>query len=260
MNNREKAIYLLPNLITSVSLICGVLSILNSTSGNYFLAGLLIFIGAAIDGLDGTVARITRTSSIFGMNYDFLADLVCFGVAPGILYYSKFSLNNPMQKVVMSASLLFIVCGALRLARYNVTSQDPSKKDIHFIGVPIPIAGGFVASLIIAPEQLYMTSNTLFFTSTVTTIISAILMVSTFRYYNLRRIFKRSSQNFELLVLFVIICTLAIFAQAHLFLIIFYIGVAYAISGPIGWLVSRVKGRRNQTESILENKPEQDNK
>jgi CDP-diacylglycerol---serine O-phosphatidyltransferase len=260
MNNREKAIYLLPNLITSVSLICGVLSILNSTSGNYFLAGLLIFIGAAIDGLDGTVARITRTSSIFGMNYDSLADLVCFGVAPGILYYSKFSPSNPMDEIVMSASLLYIVCGALRLARYNVTSQDPSKKEIHFVGMPIPIAGGFVASLIIAPQQLFMTPNVLFLTATMTTILCAILMVSTFRYYNLRRAFRRSSQNFELLVLFVIICTLAIFAKAHLFLIIFYIGVIYAISGPLGWVLSQAKGRRDQAQAISENKPEQDNK
>ncbi|MBN1232349.1 MAG: CDP-diacylglycerol--serine O-phosphatidyltransferase [Candidatus Coatesbacteria bacterium] len=241
MNINKKAIYLLPNIITTSSLVCGVLSILNSTSNNFFIAAILIIAATAIDGLDGTVARITKTNSIFGLNYDSLADLICFGVAPGILYYNRFIFNHPLNKIVMASALLFIVCGALRLARYNTFAQDPDKKTVYFLGLPIPVAAGFITSFLIIPRQMGLNNNLFFILSTIFIIISSVLMVSTLRFFNLKKIYTYKHQNFELLVLLIMIITFIIMAQAHLFQIIFFIGFLYILSGPFDWLIYRYR-------------------
>ena len=238
---KYKAIYLLPNLITTASLICGVLAILNATSRNFGTAAVLILIGAAIDGLDGTIARITKSNSIFGLNFDSLADLVTFGVAPGILYYSRFAQGSSYKQVIMAAALLYIVCGALRLAKYNVMAQDPNKKTLHFSGLPIPCAAGLIASLMIVPNQIGLSNIAFFIANTVSIFIGAVFMVSTFRFVNVKKLLKGRHQNFELLVLAVMIFAFAMMAKAHLFQFILAAAVLYVLSGPFLWVYDTLK-------------------
>ena len=147
-----KKIYLLPNLFTTASLFCGLLAILNvfdvATSARlatyrYELSCWLILASAILDMLDGWVARMTHTESSFGVQYDSLADLVAFGVAPAILIYTRISeIDNPLVAEVITP--VFAICGALRLARFNV--QKSTTEKLSFTGLPIPAAAGTVVS------------------------------------------------------------------------------------------------------------------
>ena len=138
MNNIQKMqlMYILPNLFTAASAFLGVISIISSIQGNYFKAIIYIILSLILDGLDGRVARLTKTTSKFGVEFDSLADLVAFGVAPAILFYLTIGKNFGRFGALIAA--MFVVFGAIRLARFNVTTgtYEPNV----FIGLPIPSA------------------------------------------------------------------------------------------------------------------------
>ena len=132
----KRGVYILPNLVTTGSLFAGFYGIVATMNGNYNLAAWFILISAIFDGLDGKVARLTGTTSRFGVEYDSLADLVAFGVAPGLLMYAW--ALKPFGKLGWLAAFLYVVCGALRLARFNVQVDTVESK--RFVGLPIPAA------------------------------------------------------------------------------------------------------------------------
>lgn len=154
MNNKlppHKGVYLLPNLITTASLFCAFLALVWISRGIFESAAIAIFFAALLDGLDGKVARITNTSSAFGVEYDSLADLVAFGVTPAFLlfnwqlaYYGRAGL---------AVCFIFVACGAMRLARFNVTTSTTASKKF-FTGLPIPAAGCTVAALVLIVPSL----------------------------------------------------------------------------------------------------------
>ncbi|HLA51602.1 MAG TPA: CDP-diacylglycerol--serine O-phosphatidyltransferase, partial [Thermodesulfobacteriota bacterium] len=129
----KKGIYLLPNLITSASLFGGFYSIIASIDGHFQKAAIAIFISAILDGMDGRVARLTKSTSKFGVEYDSLADLVAFGLAPGILIFTW--VLRPFGRYGWLAAFLYVVCGALRLARFNIQIDTLESK--RFNGLPI---------------------------------------------------------------------------------------------------------------------------
>lgn len=139
---RIRGVFLLPNLITTGSLFAGFYAIVAAIDGRFYAAAWAILVSLVLDGLDGRIARLTKSTSGFGVQYDSLADLVAFGVAPGLLVY-LWALK-PFQQFGWVAAFLFVVCGALRLARFNVQtgSMDPR----YFNGLPIPAAAMMVAS------------------------------------------------------------------------------------------------------------------
>jgi CDP-diacylglycerol--serine O-phosphatidyltransferase len=141
---RKKGIYLIPNLFTSGNLFCGVFAIISVFNGHFNTAATAILIATVFDLLDGKLARLTNTTSRFGVEYDSLSDLVSFGVAPALLAYS-WGLRS-YGRLGWVAVFLFIVCGALRLARFNVQVSGPESKG--FIGLPIPAAATLVATTI----------------------------------------------------------------------------------------------------------------
>src|SRR5437016_2060094 len=148
----RKGVYLLPNLLTSAGLFSGFYSIictLNATRGGatrwYWLAAVMILVAQLCDALDGRLARLTRSTSSFGIQYDSLADLVAFGVAPGILVY-QWALR-PWGRWGWLAASLYVICGALRLARFNVQIASAEKR--HFIGLPIPAAADVIAATVL---------------------------------------------------------------------------------------------------------------
>ena len=147
---RFRGVYLLPNLITSMSLFAGFYAIVASMDGRFYAAAWAILIALILDGLDGRVARMTKTTSGFGVQYDSLADLVAFGVAPGIMAY-LWALKD-FKQFGWAAAFLFVVCGALRLARFNV--QQGSFDPRYFNGLPIPAAAMMVAASVAFYHEL----------------------------------------------------------------------------------------------------------
>ena len=150
--------YLLPNLITAGSLFCGFFSIRLMAEGRFlsdpklFLyAAYLIVIAAVCDGLDGSVARLTRTQSAFGVQLDSLCDLISFGLAPALLAYHV--CLSTLGRIGFAASFLFLVCAALRLARFNVQS-NLGKASGHFVGIPVPMAALPIAAFVLARDEL----------------------------------------------------------------------------------------------------------
>ncbi len=148
-DKQKKSVPFLPNFITTMSLFCGFYSIMFSLKGDFHWAAILILVSGFIDGLDGRVARMTGTTSEFGKQYDSLSDVIAFGVAPAVMVY-LWQLNA-FGKLGFIATFLFVACGALRLARFNI---DTSGSLTHFTGLPIPVAAAGVVSTYLFTAEL----------------------------------------------------------------------------------------------------------
>ena len=142
---KRRSVYLLPNLLTSMSLFGGFYSIIATIDGKFVYASIAIFLACLCDVFDGAVARKTGSASRFGVEYDSLADLVSFGVAPGLLAY-MWALKG-YGRFGWLAAFLYVACGALRLARFNVQVDSVQKK--QFLGLPIPMAAMAMASSVL---------------------------------------------------------------------------------------------------------------
>jgi CDP-diacylglycerol--serine O-phosphatidyltransferase len=226
----KRGVYLLPNLVTTGSLFAGFYGIVATLNGDYNLAAWFILISAVFDALDGKVARMTGTTSRFGVEYDSLADLVAFGVAPGLLMYS-WALKS-FGKFGWLAAFLYVVCGALRLARFNV--QVNTVESRRFVGLPIPAAAGMVASCVLFFYYLGG-SGTIRKVSVVLLIyVLAYLMVSNHSYNSFKDPELVKRQPFSFLVV-AIILVIVIVAQPEIML--FAIASLYVASGPIATLL-----------------------
>lgn len=233
----QKGVYILPNLFTTAGLFLGVYAIIKASHGEFLTAAIAIVIAHLCDGLDGRIARLTNTTSQFGVEYDSLADLVAFGVAPGVLAY-RWALE-PWGAWGWLATSLFVACGALRLARFNVQTSHVEKRT--FIGLPIPAAADMIAATVL----LYYffggqgaTNKHLVLLLLVYGL--ALLMVSNVRYYSFKDLDLRARMPFYAVVGMIILVMLVV-AQPEM---LFFLGViAYVGSGPVG-LVMRIARRR----------------
>ena len=232
--NVRRGVYLLPNLLTTGGLFAGFYSIVATMNGNYLLAGWFVLIAAVFDGLDGKVARMTGTTSRFGVEYDSLADLVAFGVAPGLMMYAW--ALKPFGKLGWLAAFLYVVCGALHLARFNVQITTVESK--RFVGLPIPAAAGMSASLVIFFHHMGGTGTIKKVSVLLLIYVLAALMVSNLRYYAFKDPELVRRQPFGFLVL-AIIFIIVIVAQPEIML--FTLACVYVASGPIGSLVTRFR-------------------
>lgn len=173
----SRGVYILPTLFTVGNLFCGYLSLWCSIRGTFELAAVLIIAAGILDGLDGRVARLTHSTSEFGEEYDSLADLVSFGVAPAVLAYS-WGLAD-FHRLGWMASFLFVVGGSMRLARFNIQVHVVDKR--YFVGLPIPAAAGTIATIVLAtPERLV--SRVWMGGLLGLTLLLSYLMISTIRY------------------------------------------------------------------------------
>ncbi len=227
----HRGVYLLPNLITAGSLFAGFYVIILSADGNFERAAWFILVSGILDGLDGKVARLTGTTSKFGVELDSLADLVAFGVAPGVLMYT-WALRD-FGKLGWLAAFLFVVCGALRLARFNIQVNTVESK--RFVGLPIPAAAGIVATCVLLFYELGGSGTVRQVSIMLLLYVLAFLMVSNISYYSFKdpELFKR--QPFFFLVLGVV---LLIVIVAKPVIMLFTIGCIYMISGPL-WTLKR---------------------
>ncbi len=244
--NLRKGVYLLPNLITAAGIFAGFYVIIAATDGNYQRAAWFILLAAIFDGLDGKVARLTGTSSKFGVELDSLADVISFGVAPGVLLY-LWALR-PFGKLGWLAAFLYVICGALRLARFNV--QVSTVESRRFVGIPIPAAACIVATCVLLFYELGGTGTIKMFSMVVLVFLLAFLMISNVEYLSLKdpELFKR--QPFLILVV-AIMLLIVIVAKPEVML--FLVGMAYMLSGPIvsllGWRKERREKKQISTET-----------
>jgi CDP-diacylglycerol---serine O-phosphatidyltransferase len=192
MNRLRITPSVIPNMFTAMNMFCGFLSIINAASGEYIYASWLIIIAAVFDMLDGTMARLTKSSSALGVQLDSLSDLVSFGVAPAFLIYKTNLIHYDALGIIISSMLM--IAGGLRLARFNVQLVGFSKT--FFTGLPIPSAAIAIASFIIAfytKETGYNPDVVIYIIPLV--IILSYLMVSTIKYDTFPKLSKQELKD-----------------------------------------------------------------
>ncbi len=228
---RRQTIFLLPGLLTTGNLLCGFYAIVLTLDGYHVWAALALFVAMVMDMLDGKVARLTRTTTQFGVEFDSLADVVSFGVAPALLLYAW--ALAPLGRVGAGAAFLYVICGALRLARFNVLTGITDRR--YFIGLPIPGAAGTVASMVLFFGPVAFGRAELFALACATYLL-AFLMVSNLRYYSFKELDFAKRHPVGVLLI-VVLAVLIVAAHPQLFLFLAF-GV-YALSGPARRLVLR---------------------
>jgi CDP-diacylglycerol--serine O-phosphatidyltransferase len=242
----KRGVYLIPSLFTTGNLICGFFSIVSTFNGQYLQAAILIILAHALDGLDGYVARLTKTTSQFGVELDSLADLVSFGVAPAVLVY--YWALVPWATWGWLAACLYVVCGALRLARFNV--QIKSVEKTHFVGLPIPAA----AEMIVATVLMYYflggegATNRQIILLLVIYLLAA-LMVSSFQYFSFKQLVSKKKHPFWLLISAILFIKLIIAEPQIMF---FTVVILYTLSGPLLSCLAVYKRRREKTGETAE--------
>ncbi len=230
---RKKGIHILPSLFTTGNVFCGFYAFVAVLNEQFYFAAWAIVAGMIFDGLDGRIARLTKTTSAFGEQYDSLADIITFGMAPALLAYSW--VLKPFGRLGWMAAFLFLLCAALRLARFNVTK--PEIRSEHFIGLPSPASAVVIASIVIAFEDLFATRMNPFIMVMVVYAL-AFLMVSNIKYPAFKQFdFKKRVVFSRFLFVILFIFVLATIPRVALFIL----GITYAIIGPIGLLLKNKK-------------------
>ncbi|MCB0376906.1 MAG: CDP-diacylglycerol--serine O-phosphatidyltransferase [Bdellovibrionales bacterium] len=213
----------------------GFMAIILAIRGEYLVGSYAIVAAAVFDLLDGRVARLTRTSSHFGAEYDSLCDLISFGMAPALIMY-LWALQ-PFGRVGWLASFVFVACGALRLARFNVQSADESS---HFQGLPIPMAAGIVASSVLCFTKLELDASHNWLLLFMTFMLG-LTMVSNFRYKSFKDLNFKRRQPFTYLVIGVLILFIVAAEPEVMLFVLFF---AYAILGAVLGLFHKTQKKR----------------
>ncbi|MDR0780563.1 MAG: CDP-diacylglycerol--serine O-phosphatidyltransferase [Pseudomonadales bacterium] len=239
---RRRGIYLLPNMLTTGAMFAGFYAVIAGMSGDFRHACVAIIVSMCLDGLDGRVARLTKTQSAFGAEYDSLSDMVAFGVAPGLICFS-WALSQ-LGKLGWTAAFIYVACAALRLARFNVQLGSTDKR--FFIGLASPSAAGLVVFMVWAMYEYNIeVSPAVAMFAAVVTVLAGILMVLNVRYYSFKDLdFKHRVPFFAILVLIMVIVIVAWDPP----LVLFSIAVLYALSGPVMAIYLRRKRRHKLRE------------
>jgi CDP-diacylglycerol--serine O-phosphatidyltransferase len=222
---RVKGVYLLPNMITTMSLFFGFLAMVWAMQGQYETAALSLLLAALMDGLDGKVARLTNTASEFGIQYDSLADLAAFGIAPAVLLW-QWQLQQ-FGRTGIAVAFFYTACGALRLARFNITTSTGKR---FFIGLPIPASACTVACFIFfsAPLSPFVAKG-IPYAAFALTIVLGLVMVSSVRYFSFKEFDFLRAHPIRSMFTFIVILALVMSAPK---IIGFMLCAVYIASGP----------------------------
>ena len=224
---RAKSIYLLPNLFTIGALFAGFYAIVAATKQQFAIASIAIFVAMLLDGLDGRIARLTKTQSEFGAMFDSLSDMVCFGITPALVLYT-WTLHW-MGKPGWLAAFIFTVCACIRLARFNSKDQGENKR--YFQGLSTTAAAGFIASFVWVATKYGWPRHSLALEITIMTVMVGLLEVSVIPYRSFKDLDVRHRVPFVVVLLIVLIFVLISVAPPDVFLTIFSL---YVLSGPVG--------------------------
>lgn len=226
-SNKKIGVFIFPSLLTTANLFSGFYSIIAVLKSDYTTAAAAVLVAMLFDAFDGKIARLTNSTSRFGVEYDSLADLVSFGVAPGLLIYT-WALND-YGKIGWLAVFLFIACGAMRLARFNTQASSAGNK--YFIGLPIPAAAGLIATTVIFDHHILgMGKEVRPVVILLMTYILAYLMVSTIHYRSFKEIHLGERRPLSALVAAVLILIVIVAEPQIMLFVLFSI---YASSGVI---------------------------
>lgn len=238
----RRRIYILPNLFTTAALFSGFYAIVQAMGGRFEVAAMAIFVAMVMDGMDGRIARLTQTQSPFGAEYDSLADMVSFGVAPALVMY-EWSLGG-MGKFGWAASFLYCVTAALRLARFNTNIGTVDKS--FFQGLPSPAAAALLAGFIWVATDAGMSGADLHGSAFVLTVFAGTMMVSNVLYWSGKSINLKKSVPFLAVCLFVLGLALI---SIHPALALFSLCLLYGVSGPLYWCVRWLR-RRSRLQQL----------
>ncbi len=247
-DNLKKGIYILPNLFTSASLFAGFYSIVATLNGDFRRAAWAIVVSALCDAADGRIARMTATTSKFGVEYDSLADLTAFGLAPGILVY-EWALR-PYGKWGWSAAFLYVVCGALRLARYNV--QIDTVEAVSFKGLPIPASAGMIVTSILLFYKFDGGVPTSHPVILLVMFLLSFLMVSNVKFSSFKELDLHRRKPFTVLLAIILLLILVVNEPQ---IVLFTLAVIYVLHGPVWSFILWRKKRRNTEAPGTEQDP-----
>jgi CDP-diacylglycerol--serine O-phosphatidyltransferase len=232
-----RSVFVLPSLFTVGNIFCGYYAILSTMNGNFRQAAYAIGLAIVLDSLDGLIARLTNSTSGFGLQLDSLADVISFGIAPSVLALC-WGLSAADQRLAWIAAFTFTICGAMRLARFNVQAGNLK----HFVGLPIPAGGGAVAALVHffgEPVKSPMGSNLMLGA----VFVLGLLMISTIRYFSLKHLTLGKKSHLTILVLALLVALIFFLSRQTLLAIT----IAYVLSGP----AARIYGlRRRKPEEM----------
>ena len=245
----KRGVYLLPSILTTFGLFCGFYAVIASIKGSFEIAAMSIFFAMLWDALDGRVARMTNTQSAFGAEYDSMADLISFGVAPAILVY-QWALSG-MGKIGWMAAFVYAACAALRLARFNTQVSTADKR--YFQGLPSPAAAAVLAGMIGLYEWLPGQGYELGLSTTsentigwLIAVVSGILMVSNVRYHSFKEVDFKSRSSFRLVLLAALIILVIAYEPPVVLFTFFFL---YMLSGPVLTVFGLQQKRRQKKRS-----------
>jgi CDP-diacylglycerol--serine O-phosphatidyltransferase len=232
-----RGIYLLPNLLTTAALFAGFYAIVAAMKGMFDMAAIAIFVAMLADSLDGRVARLTNTQSLFGAQYDSMSDLTSFGIAPALVLYS-WSLVS-LGRLGWVAAFLYAACTALRLARFNAQTHDKR----YFQGLPSTACAGWVAGTVWLISSYEIAGHYVAIPVAIMAILAAALMVSSIRYSSFKSIDFKGRVSFATAVIIVLLLTALAWYPPELLFSVFFI---YALSGPTMtiWKLRKMKKHR----------------
>ena len=233
----KKSIYILPNLFTSMNLFCGYYSITAAIQSRFVDAAVAIIIGGVFDFLDGKIARATHTTSKFGVEYDSLSDLITFGLAPAILMFLW--VLESTGRPGWSAAFLFVICGALRLARFNTGSSSGP----DFEGLPIPAAAAMNVSVVLFFSRIGISPEPFKLIILVLMFVLCFCMVSSITYKSCKKVSVFKSMTFNRLVGIILTLVAIATEPAILLFVVFSI---YVMSGPVLSLIYQKYGKRDK--------------
>ncbi|GAB1594572.1 CDP-diacylglycerol--serine O-phosphatidyltransferase [Lysobacter sp. PAGU 2638] len=239
---RARGIYLLPNLFTTGGMFAGFFAIISAAQGRFPDACVAIFVAAILDGLDGRVARLTNTQSEFGVQYDSLADLISFGLAPSLVMYhwalSSMRMDGATPgKLGWIVAFLYAACAALRLARFNAQVGQVDKR--WFIGLASPAAAGLVSSFVWTCDKFEFAGRDLRYVALGVTVVAALLMVSRMRYSSFKGGGPRNDRVPFLAIVIVVAVLVAVAIDPPTVLLGVF--ALYALSGPAYWVWRRTR-------------------
>lgn len=235
----DRGIYLLPNLMTTAALFAGFYAVIAGIQGNFEMGAIAIFIAMVFDGLDGRIARMTNSCSAFGAEYDSLADMVSFGLAPAILLF-QWALMD-FGKLGWLIAFIYTVGAALRLARFNTQVATADKR--YFQGLPSPAAAALLAGLIWMVESNQIELAIMPLVALVLTLFAGIMMVSNVRFSSFKELNLKDKVPFVTLLVVVLAFVVVTLKPA---MILFLFFLLYAVSGPVMTLMLLRKKRADR--------------
>lgn len=245
---KRKGVYLLPNLLTTGALFCGFYAILAAMDGKFEVAAIAVFVAMILDGLDGRVARMIDAQSDFGAEYDSLSDLVSFGLAPALIVYlwallSMQELGASWGKLGWMAAFIYVACAAIRLARFNTQDIEDKK---YFTGLPSPTAAAVMVGMVWVFHDMDVHGKAVQLPALVLTIASALLMVSNIKFRSFKDFDIKHKVPHTAVVIMALIFALTAIDPPK---VLFIAALAYTLSGPLFWLLSRKKNKEKGSEN-----------